>query len=115
MLEDKDLKDGMALIKKMEADLDQITKLMTPKNGNEADALNVLDHHHHKWALNRIVKVLENIDKNIAFSAEDLSNIKKNMHIAANNMLEVYNILLKFHAEFKDTASIWLYEISKRR
>ncbi|MBY0446871.1 MAG: hypothetical protein K2Q15_16875 [Burkholderiales bacterium] len=110
MLEDKDLKDGMALIKKMEAHLDQITKLMTPKSGNEAADLNVFDHHHHKWALNRIVQSLESIDKNIALGINNGLACSQNIINELDEDTKAINTNInRFFNEFQGAISIWLH------
>ena len=134
MLEDKELKDGMALIKKMDNRLEQIEKglsqinkvlVNTPEETKTEVPLKNLGVAY----LDEIVRLLTKMEKNVfagvhnqVIDGKHLKKIKDDIVIGVNNtnvlndnLIALNQNLLLFFNQFKDNASIWLYELSKRR
>ena len=88
MLEDKDLKNWMALTLKMDNRLEQIEKGLSQ--------------------INNEVKHLTKIKNDIVIGVN-------NTNVLNENLIAISHNLLLFLNQFKDNASIWLSELSRRR
>ena len=88
MLEDKDLKNWMALTLKMDNRLEQIEKGLSQ--------------------INNEVKHLTKIKNDIVIGVN-------NTNVLNENLIALNQNLLLFLNQFKDNASIWLSELSRRR
>ena len=101
MLEDKDIKELLILAKKIETHLGKIAATTYDGTEDGEDPILLTSDQNNFQQMNGLGDILTLISKNV---------------IAVVNNMDVINTsLLKFHAEFKDNASIWLYELSKRR